>query len=364
MRELAQDDPRSLIRQAWLHDYYCGGGWSSGGVHGSWAFLPWHRAFVYYHERILARLVNNENFRLPVWDWENNSRLPSFFEELGLPTFLTGTSGRLPNPGNWLDPCAIQAWLASERFEDFGGAVNSCQAAGGVHTVVHTRVVGGAMRFPATAAADPIFYAHHGNVDRFWWHWQKQYSFDIPEGFRRQKFHFFDERGAFVEVEASQVLNEADLGYRYDENPPKVPLCQYNRLIVDGKMLAEARLRTNRFMEWQSTVVKQSAYPVQVVATLDFRHIAPGTYYVLGLASPTRVYTLGGFGAFASSGQCQEPAIRRFQVPGRLGSEVLKALLSQTKLLPMCAKYVGHRRILVSNNILSDVSLRVLGLPA
>jgi len=33
------------------------------------------------------------------------------------------------------------------------------------------------MRKPAprkeTAAADPLFWMHHANIDRLWWHWQQ-----------------------------------------------------------------------------------------------------------------------------------------------------------------------------------------------
>src|SRR5690242_7173633 len=49
-------------------------------VHGSWIFFPWHRAFLYYFERILGSLVGDlNNFRLPYWDWENHRSMPSAY---------------------------------------------------------------------------------------------------------------------------------------------------------------------------------------------------------------------------------------------------------------------------------------------
>jgi len=53
-------------------------------VHSTWVFLPWHRAFIYFHERTLERLLHNAGdlapFRLPAWDWENNPAVPLAYE--------------------------------------------------------------------------------------------------------------------------------------------------------------------------------------------------------------------------------------------------------------------------------------------
>ena len=105
MRSLPPSDPRSLIRQAWLHGYYCDPGQAGINVHNSWAFLPWHRAFLYYHEQILGSLIGKPHFRLPYWDWDQNGKIPPCFIDLGLPDFLTGTADRRqPGPNaSWVD---------------------------------------------------------------------------------------------------------------------------------------------------------------------------------------------------------------------------------------------------------------------
>jgi len=79
-------DNRGWMAQAYLHAYYCESCLNSTiDVHGSWAFFPWHRAYVYYLERILGSLVGDlDNFRLPYWDWENVRSLP--------PQYLTPNS--------------------------------------------------------------------------------------------------------------------------------------------------------------------------------------------------------------------------------------------------------------------------------
>ena len=66
MRDLAVSDPtdpRGIVHQANVHCWNCG---QSTQIHGSWSFFAWHRAELYFHERILGRLIKDENFRLPV----------------------------------------------------------------------------------------------------------------------------------------------------------------------------------------------------------------------------------------------------------------------------------------------------------
>src|SRR3954466_8982583 len=61
-------DPRGWMQQANVHCWMCGGG--PVEVHQTWRFLPWHRMYLLFHERILGKLVNDNSFRLPYWDWD------------------------------------------------------------------------------------------------------------------------------------------------------------------------------------------------------------------------------------------------------------------------------------------------------
>jgi polyphenol oxidase len=68
------DDPRGWLEQADKHCWNCGGGLDQQAgeeIHGSWLFLPWHRALLYFHERILGELINDPGLRLAYWDWDN-----------------------------------------------------------------------------------------------------------------------------------------------------------------------------------------------------------------------------------------------------------------------------------------------------
>src|SRR4051794_31809553 len=74
-------DPRGWMQQANVHCFNCGGNPSGNDVHGSWTFLPWHRAYLYFHERILCTLLNDQTFRLPYWDWDValNRKVPDIY---------------------------------------------------------------------------------------------------------------------------------------------------------------------------------------------------------------------------------------------------------------------------------------------
>src|SRR5262249_50934876 len=39
--------------------------------HGNWWFLPWHRAYLHYFERILRWAAEDPNLTLPYWDYSD-----------------------------------------------------------------------------------------------------------------------------------------------------------------------------------------------------------------------------------------------------------------------------------------------------
>ncbi len=236
-RKIIRDGPQSamkncgLLHAAWWHGHFCGGHAAdlvppteanSEDIHATWAFLPWHRAFIYFHERLLARVLDDDDFRLPVWEWERDDVVPSFYRNLPAP-FVNGpsrkTSLRVPFPD-----CYLLAWLYSPDFESFMGnnsGGRTGQAAGGAHNAVHMSLAG-AMSTLNVAAVDPLFYSHHANVDRFWWHWGNQLRIPAPQEFLNLDLYFYDLNGKLGKIQASTLMDMRRLGYDYD--PPSVQL--------------------------------------------------------------------------------------------------------------------------------------------
>ena len=211
-KELASrvNDPTGLLYQAKWHQYMC-----SMNVHDTWAFLIWHRAFLYFHERILAKILG-EDFRLPIWDWETSPKVPTPWLQQDVAPSLVSACPRLPSLNFAVNDCRLQAWLFSNTFEEFvGWKGKKGNAVQGAHNDVHSQL-GGAIRNLETAAADPLFYAHHGNVDRYWWHWHRQLGKQpTDKRFWEQKFNFYDENGQSVCVCADQFREPEMRGYCY-----------------------------------------------------------------------------------------------------------------------------------------------------
>ena len=72
----------------------------------------------------------------------------------------------------------------------------------------------------ATAALDPVFYAHHANLDRLWEVWRsdptRRASEPIDPDFLRQRFPFPWLDGTIVTVSVADTLDTRRLGYVYD----------------------------------------------------------------------------------------------------------------------------------------------------
>lgn len=74
------------------------------------------------------------------------------------------------------------------------------------------------------SATDPIFYAHHANVDRMWVKWKKLKGgirMDLPDpDWLNTKFTFYDENGKLVTVTVAQSLDPTLLRYALTTSPP------------------------------------------------------------------------------------------------------------------------------------------------
>jgi len=109
------------------------------------------------------------------------------------------------------------------------------------HNVVHSDL-GGLMGVVDTAAQDPIFWLHHGNIDRLWNKW-------IQEGGGRTDpndaawlnttFTFYDEAGQAVYLTGAEVVDSVgQLNYRYDDDPPPPMFIHFPIILAESAALS------------------------------------------------------------------------------------------------------------------------------
>lgn len=174
MKARPKTDPTSWDYQADIHRIFCDSpppGYTK--VHFTWRFLAWHRAYLWYFEKILQQAAGTTSLTLPYWNWTTALQLPAQYWGAGNPLF---DPRRVMTPTSRLDPTqtAIDRLLSLPTFSQFGGDPSTSGALeSGPHNYVH-RTVGGDMGRFGTAALDPVFWAHHSNVDRVWWMWNQQ----------------------------------------------------------------------------------------------------------------------------------------------------------------------------------------------
>jgi tyrosinase len=211
------------------------GFWHFAGMHGApgglcqhstqrvfdGLFLPWHRAYMYQLEIALQTQV--AECTLPWWDWPTSrvtGGIPAAYADVGgeanplagaeLPSLPTEPpewperTSRDPDPPEGLpDAVEVERIVALPDFNDF-----SQQLEVQLHNRVHGWV-GGTMGRVATAAYDPIFWAHHTMVDRIWSLWQTKHSDHGPRPeVWRQALTGFD-------MTVQDVLETPALGYVY-----------------------------------------------------------------------------------------------------------------------------------------------------
>jgi len=258
-------DPTSWRFQAALHGSVRQpppgvAGWADC-QHGSWFFLPWHRIYLYYFERIVRAAAleagGPQDWALPYWNYDRpfpaNTMPPAFRAPklpdgaanplfLGPPQRAAGVMNGAQIPPQVTSPAAALALTSdsSPPTPSFGGQrIGPVHFDGGFgaiestpHNVMHptiggqnfgSGVCGGAlMTDPDCAALDPVFWLHHANIDRLWnvWISQPRRANPTDAGWLRQQFDFYDEHGAQVRMSPGEVLDSAtQLQYVYDDMP-------------------------------------------------------------------------------------------------------------------------------------------------
>ena len=254
------DDPKGWLVNANAHRDFCGipSPTDPSQIHFCWWFLAWHRAYISVTERKIRELSGDDTFSYPYWNWSSDRRIPDAYGKAGSPLAKAVRFPRTQPPGlsdgevgffqndpelRTLGVAALGSTFFQAATPDdipfsFGGIArpnpdnaydnNALEDTphGPVHVYVggvrraNGRTVPGDMSVFQTAARDPIFFAHHGNLDRLWETWRRdparKASEPTSDAFLMHSFAFTWLDGTSVEVPMSDILDTTKLGYSYD----------------------------------------------------------------------------------------------------------------------------------------------------
>ena len=161
---------RNLMGQMALHAEMCDDSndcithQSIPNVHHTPDFVLWHRAFLFFHEQILSALGNGP-VGLPYWDWSSDRLCPPAFDaaKFDFGKHLAHSTNELGDE-NFAQEQILGVVAALRSLPPAEAAMQLFDEP--IHTLVHGRFGWGRRSDLTTAAGDPAFYGHHGNLDR------------------------------------------------------------------------------------------------------------------------------------------------------------------------------------------------------
>ncbi|XP_051124777.1 polyphenol oxidase, chloroplastic-like [Andrographis paniculata] len=262
MRALPDDDPRSFKQQANVHCAYCDGAYDQAGfpdlelqVHNSWLFFPFHRYYLYFFERILGKLIDDPNFAMPFWNWDSPAgmTIPAMYAN-PRSALYDPLRDRAHQPPTVVDLNFSGGDSAADQITQrnlttmyrqmvsnsrtsrlfFGSPYRRGEdpnpGSGSIENIPHgpVHVWTGDSKQPNfenmgnfySAGRDPIFFAHHSNIDRLWTVWKtlggRRKDIDDRD-YLDASFVFYDENAQMVRVKVRDCLDQGKLGYVYQD---------------------------------------------------------------------------------------------------------------------------------------------------
>ena len=277
--EYLVSDNRKWENYAKIHAWHCTGeaGADPHGVlqvHWSWHFLPWHRGYIYFLERILAQALKDQHlddttFAYPFWDWTVHQEMPNTktraakglasplwgydltqenmvnADTLGFDNLALFNGNRGPSltkstmsPDNEMTADSkahireAMAYLSAPYinlaltlpWEEFGGKIDIARTSQGIleagphndgHDWCGTRFGSnrdmGTLKF---AAQDPIFFMHHGNIDRIFSLYPGQMP-DLDGPWGQQTYDYTDADGSTVTVSVKEIMTTMTAAVKY-----------------------------------------------------------------------------------------------------------------------------------------------------
>lgn len=188
-------------------------------------FLPWHRMYLDHFERICRRVLGDDSFTLPYWNYASGSAvLPAPFRNPASPLFRSDRNAG-PNQGRAIDEGQPRGTVSASRalairvFDAPGNAPGfSDTVERDPHDTVHGLI--GNLRGMGSvtwAAGDPIFWLHHCNIDRLWASWTAAGGRNPTDAaWLNRSYTFADATGAAVQAVVREHNDVAQRGLRYE----------------------------------------------------------------------------------------------------------------------------------------------------
>jgi tyrosinase len=203
-------DPRSWLNQATIHGVpahfnFC--------EHGTNHFFDWHRAYLFYFEKICQKLTGNAKFGLPYWNWNQTPDINQAFLVLNSVLYLPRNNTSLGSLSS------VSTGALDPIFQDTNFFTFSSQIEGTPHNNVHS-FTGGTMGGYASAQ-DPIFWNHHCMVDYCWAKWNIDLGNNNSNDttwFNHVNSHFVDADGNPASEKAGITILYPLLAYQYESS--------------------------------------------------------------------------------------------------------------------------------------------------
>jgi hypothetical protein len=234
IRSLPPDDVIGWTKQIAQHCINCTRS-NPNNIHYNWAFLPWHRALLYLSERHMRKISGNDSLRMTYWNWEdaNTRTVPDIYSQANQSLYWKNRNLRPLTPSQ----VDVQPFLILGSFPLFGGTatIGSPTPAvfSGPHALVHNAFAPGDMADLMYSPRDPVFYAHHANIDRLWSSWTK--AGHANADFGGSKAYFYDEDRKWRYILFNDLRDETRLGYEYSSYiSPTVAPAKLRQFVVNA----------------------------------------------------------------------------------------------------------------------------------
>jgi len=258
--------------------------------HGNLNFLPWHRMYLHFFERVMRKQSGDTNFSLPYWD---------YFDEKGptgkgiaLPELVRGKSAgamydqyRTPGLNEYLTAIDPSNGSAKQAFDFTNFKLFSSHLENQPHGAMHC-ATGSGCRAPdigqvPLAGLDPVFYLHHANIDRLWQCWLNRKAngqtidlawakanLGMPDSWYDISYQFVDENGQTVSMSIADVFTPGIINVHYANESSctlEKPVLKKSKLL--GAVVPKAMTSLSPVSHTKGVVLKGNALTVPLQAT-------------------------------------------------------------------------------------------------